>query len=237
MRDAQTLAKMVAEKVVRDGSGEETRATGPSQVTESVTRLSHGIAKYMILKEPLKRRDSLSSDHLSRLESVRYCDSPAKTLGFRGSYYVLNHKALRRSVSVKNARKCHRCVTRKRELRGVQRSHSWGLSLQHPPEGAACQLRSKGNSPNGRSRSEMPFGPLHAMRPLLISFSSSCPTQTAGSGRRTDPCPAKTGPVWWHSLSPKGVIEPHGGEAVQFPRGESPVGSAGPCLPLCSDHL
>jgi hypothetical protein len=75
----------------------------------------------MILKEPLKRRDSLSSDHLSRLESARYCDSPAKTLGFRGSYYVLNHKPLRRSVSMQNAGKCHKSVTRKGELRGVRR--------------------------------------------------------------------------------------------------------------------
>jgi hypothetical protein len=48
-----------------------------------------------------KRLDSLSPDHVSRLESARYCDSSAKTHGFCGSSYVLNYKGLRRSVSIK----------------------------------------------------------------------------------------------------------------------------------------
>ena len=69
-----------------------------------------------------KRRDSLSSNHLSRLESARYCDSPAKTLGFRGSHYVLNHKALQRSVLVKKGRQWHKSVTRSRELAVMQRT-------------------------------------------------------------------------------------------------------------------
>jgi hypothetical protein len=64
---------------------------------------------------------------------------PPKLWDFRGSHYVLNHKALRRSVSMENGGKCRKSVTRNRELAVPQPPHFRGSSLQHPADGTPCQ--------------------------------------------------------------------------------------------------